>query len=173
VPQALGTDDFCASMPPPPGTVSCGYPQWWNTGYSWSPGYYAIRGTYSWDNDIAIAAGTPIQLRHASRLVAEGTYAWGWMPEFVDTVTSQRFALLHLQPSRRMTTAVGTTYPAGTLVGYSGGNTRDTGLCVAIPGCGTPDCALARCVYSTGAHLCVQTQTSYRTAFPMGTETCR
>ncbi len=39
----------------------------------------------------------------------------------------------------------------------SGGNTADTGYPT----------------YSTGAHLCVQTQVAYRTAFPMGTDACR
>lgn len=170
--RPTGTDDTCNAMPAPgSGQVSCAYPQWWNLPFSWSPGYYAIR--WGWDNDLRMAAYTPVQLRHASRLEAEGVYAWGWMPEFTDTVTGQRFRFLHLQPSQRLTRAIGTTYPAGTLVGYSGGSTADTGYCVAIPGCGTPNCTTGDCVYSTGAHLCVQTQASYRTAFPTGTDACR
>ncbi len=151
-----GTDDVCNPMPSSgSGSVSCSLPQWWNLAFSWSPGVYTVR--YGWDNDLRMAAGTGVQLRHASRLIAEGVYDWGWMPEFQDTVTGYRFRFLHLQPSRRLTTAVGTTYPAGTLVGYSGGSTADTGYPT----------------YSTGAHLCVQTTVSYRTAFPMGVDACR
>lgn len=157
-PMPTGTDDVCAPMPTPgmgPGTVQCSLPQWWNLAYSWDPGMYSVR--YGWDNDLRMVAGTGVQLRHASRLLAEGVYGWGWMPEFEDTVTHDHFRFLHLQPSRRLTTAIGTTYPAGTLVGYSGGNTADTGYPT----------------YSTGAHLCVQTQVAYRTAFPVGMEPCR
>ncbi len=158
-PRPTGTDDVCAPMPSMTGSgsgqVSCSMPQWWNLAYSWSPGYYAVR--YGWDNDLRMVAGTPVQLRHASRLVSEGVYGWGWMPEFQDMVTGYRFRFLHLSPSRRLTTAIGTVYPAGTLVGYSGGGSADTGY---------PQ-------YSTGAHLCVQTTVSYRTAFPMGTDPCR
>ncbi len=152
-----GVDDVCTAMPAPggSGSPSCALPQWWNLPYSWSPGYYSVR--YGVDSDLRMTAGTGVQLRHASRLLAEGVYGWGWMPEFQDTVTGHRFRFLHLQPSRRLTTSIGTTYPAGTLVGYSGGNTADTGYPT----------------YSTGAHLCVQTQVAYRTAFPMGTDACR
>ena len=156
-PMPTGVDDVCNPMPAPggSGSVSCSLPQWWNLPYSWSPGYYSVR--YGVDSDLRMSAGTGVQLRHASRLVAEGVYGWGWMPEFQDTVTGFRFRFLHLQPSRRLITAVGTVYPAGTLVGYSGGNTADTGYPT----------------YSTGAHLCVQTQVPYRSAFPMGTDACR
>jgi len=87
-------------------------------------------------------------------------------------VTGHHFAFLHLQPAHQLTTTVGMTYPAGTLVGYSGGDTTETGYCVAIPGCGTSNCATGTCVYSTGAHLCVQTDASYRTAFPNSTDPC-
>jgi hypothetical protein len=170
--QPLGVDDYCATSPPPPGSVSCAYPQWWNFPYSWTPGYYAITGTYNWDNDLRAARGTPVQLRHASQLVRQGVYAWGWMPQWIDQVTGEHFAMLHLQPQHQLTTTVGMIYPAGTLVGYSGGDTTDTGYCVAIPGCGTPNCATATCVYSTGAHLCIQTVDPFHTAFPTGMDAC-
>ncbi len=154
--SAMGVDDTCLPMPMPgSGQANCAYPQWWNLRYSWDPGFYAVR--YGWDSDLAMVAGTAVQLRHDSRLLAEDVYGWGWMPEFLDTVTNHRFRFLHLQPSRRLTRAIGTTYPAGTLVGYSGGNTADTGFPM----------------YSSGAHLCVQTQVPYRTAFPMGMDPCR
>ncbi len=167
-----GMDDTCLPMPMPgSGQANCAYPQWWTLPYSWDPGYYTVR--YGVDSDLRMAAGTPVQLRHASRLLSEAVYAWGWMPEFQDTVTGHRFRFLHLQPSRRLTTAIGTTYPAGTLVGYSGGGTPDTGYCTPIPGCSPVNCTAGSCVYSTGAHLCVQTQVGYRTAFPNTRDACR
>jgi hypothetical protein len=163
----LGTDDVCAPMPSAGGSVQCAYPQWWTRPYSWSPGWYTIRyGIYNYDNDLSVAAWTPIQLRHRSTLLTQNVYAWGWMPEFLDEVTGQHFRLLHLQPSRRLVTISG-SYPAGTLVGYSGGDTTATGYYVPIPGCtGSP------CVYSTGAHLCVQTSVPFHDAFPATTDAC-
>ncbi len=164
VSQPTGVDDFCAMPPPPGGGVSCAYPQWWNFPYSWSPGFYAINyWGYHWDNDLAARAGTPVQLRHASVLIEQSVHPWGWEPRFQDTVTGEHFAFLHLQPQHQLTTSVGMTYPAGTLVGYSGGGTTDTGYNVPSPSGG---------VYSTGAHLCVTTDHSYRTAFPAGTDAC-
>jgi hypothetical protein len=53
-------------------------------------------------------------------------------------------------------TSVGHVYPAGFMVGLSGGDTADTG----------------KPVYSTGAHLCIQTLVPYRTAFPAGVDPC-
>ena len=79
------------------------------------------------------------------------------MPEFTDLVTGYRFRLLHLRPQFQYATSVGHTYPAGYIVGLSGGDTADTGL--------GP--------YSTGQHLCVQTLVAYRTAFPSGVDACR
>jgi hypothetical protein len=173
VAQPTGTDDYCATTAPTPGNVSCAYPQWWNFAYSWSPGYYAITyAPYRWDNDLSARVGTPVQLRHPSQLVREAVHAWGWEPEFLDTTTGHHFAFLHLQPTHRLTTTVGMVYPAGTLVGYSDGASTETGYCVAIPGCGTANCATGTCVYSTGAHLCVQTDSMYRDAFPMGMDAC-
>lgn len=166
VTQPPGVDDSCA---PPAGFVSCAYPQWWNYGFSWSPGYYQINvPPYVWDNDLAAASWTPVQLRHPSTLVRESVELWGWWPQFRDEVTGVRFSLVHLHPQQRLTTQVGHTYPAGTLVGYSGGDTRDTGYLVQVPGCTS-----GPCVFSTGAHLCVETDVSIFTAFPDGNEPCR
>jgi hypothetical protein len=162
--QPSGTNDFCAIDAPIPGEVSCAMIQWWNRPFSWNPGTYAISwGGYSHDNDLAVAASTPVQLRHASRLVEQSVHPWGWMPQFVDTVTGEHFAFLHLRPQSKFTTTVGRTYAAGTLVGYSGGDTTDTGYMVSN-GSGS--------VYSTGAHLCVVTQNPFHTAFPAGMDAC-
>jgi hypothetical protein len=79
------------------------------------------------------------------------------MPEFVDLVTGEKFRFLHLRPQKQLATSVGQIYPAGFVVGYSGGDTADTGLPT----------------YSTGAHLCVQTLVGYRTAFPTGKDPCQ
>ena len=61
-----------------------------------------------------------------------------------------------LRPQKQLATNVGEVYPAGTIVGYSGGDTADTGLGQ----------------YSTGSHLCVQTLGACRSAFPTGKDPC-
>lgn len=144
-----GTPDACA------GVLSCGNVQWWNSSINYGP--YKSSGSGWWDTDIRASSGTKIQLRHASRLDKEGVYGWGWMPEFTDQVTGRRFRFLHLRPSDKYTTTLGKIYPAGTVVGLSGGDTADTGLPT----------------YSTGAHLCVQTIDLYRDVFPSGTDPCK
>jgi hypothetical protein len=135
--------------------VSCRSIQWWTgywitsnvkTGYGW------------WDTDLAINGSTPIQLRHASKLVASGVYGWGWMPTFVDQVTGKRFRFLHLRPQHMWATVIGKVYPAGAVIGVSGGDTWDTG------GAGRG--------YSTGPHLCVQTLSGFRAAFPASRDSC-
>jgi hypothetical protein len=141
-----GTPDFCT------GVLSCSSLQWWNTALTYGP--YASNGW--WDTDLAVSHDTPVVLRHDSKLYKTGVYGWGYMPEFVDQVTGYKFRYLHLRPQKQLATTVGQVYPAGTIVGYSGGDTADTGL-------GT---------YSTGAHLCVQTIEAYRTAFPTGKDPC-
>ena len=144
-----GTNDFCESS----GTgLLCSNVQWWNSALTYGP--YISYGW--WDTDLAVSTHTPVQLRHDSTLYKEGVYGWGWMPEFTDTVTGDKFRFLHLQPTAKYTTTIGKTYPAGTIVGLSGGDSAATGL-------GT---------YSTGAHLCVQTLATYRSAFPAGKDAC-
>jgi hypothetical protein len=131
---------------------SCGALQWWNTYITYE---HVVSG---WnDTDLGVPSSTPVQLRHRSLLTGTGVYAWGYMPEFTDQVTGEQFRLLHLRPSAQNATNVGEVYPAGFIVGISGGDTPDTGLGV----------------YSTGAHLCVQTLVPYRTAFPGGVDACR
>ncbi len=147
----------CADYPPSMchGELACGHLQWWNTALTYGP--YHPSGSTWWDTDLAVSSSTPVQLRHDSRLDKEGVYGWGWMPEWTDMVTGHRFRYLHLRPSAKYTTAVGTIYPAGTVVGISGGDTADTGLPT----------------YSTGAHLCIQTLDLYRDCFPTGKDTCK
>lgn len=121
---------------------------WWHAAWTWD--HWT---SFGWDDtDLAVSHGTAIQLRHASRLVAWGTYGWGYMPTFVDTVTGDKFRFLHLRPQWERATSINHVYPAGYVVGYSGGDTWDTG------GAGRG--------YSTGAHLCVQTLVGFRRAFP-------
>ncbi len=144
--EAPGTPDFCV------GVLSCNNEQWWNTALTYGP--YMSGGW--WDTDLAVSHDTPVILRHDSKLYKTGVYGWGYMPEFVDQVTGKKFRFLHLRPQKQLATSVGQVYPAGTVVGYSGGDTADTGL-------GT---------YSTGAHLCVQTLDTYRNVFPKGKDPC-
>ncbi len=136
-----------------PHVLSCSSVQWWNRPLTYGP--YMNYGW--WDTDIAVSSSTPIQLRHDSKLYKWGIYGWGYMPEFVDMVTGEKFRLLHLRPQHTWATTVGKIYPAGYIVGLSGGDTVDTGL--------GP--------YSTGAHLCVQTLDLYRTCFPKGWDACQ
>jgi hypothetical protein len=167
-------DDATPIMVPPPaiggsGPEGCGMPscsalQWWNAPI----GYQYINNAW-YDTDLRVSSGTPVVLRHASKLDKEGVYAWGWMPEFTDTVTGERFRFLHLRPSDRYTTSVGTLYDPGTIVGLSGGDTFDTGH----PSCCDDPKAQATCTcYSTGAHLCVQTKDPFAAAFPPGQDAC-
>lgn len=144
--QPPGTPDLCV------GVLSCAHVQWWNTALTYGP--YMSYGW--WDTDLAISKDTPVQLRHDSKLYKTGVYGWGYMPEFVDLVTNEKFRFLHLRPQKQLATNVGQVYAAGTIVGYSGGDTNDTGYPT----------------YSTGAHLCVQTLAAYRTVFPTGKDPC-
>src|SRR5438270_5565501 len=143
--ESANTDDL----------VSCRSIQWWH-GYSITSNRKESYGW--WDTDLAVSSSTPIQLRHASKLIAQGTYAWGWMPTFVDQATGREFRFLHLRPQHRYTTSIGHVYPAGTLVGVSGGDSWDTG------GAGRG--------YSTGPHLCVQTLSGFRADFPNSRDKC-
>ena len=142
-----GTPDYCV------GELSCGNVQWWNTALTYGP--YQSYGY--WDPDLAVSASTPVQLRHDSKLTKVGVYGWGFMPEFIDMVTGKEFRFLHLRPQHQYVTNVGQVYPAGTVVGVSGGDTADTGLPT----------------YSTGAHLCVQSLEEYRVVFPTGHDACQ
>jgi hypothetical protein len=147
---AAGSPDYCTTAG---AGLLCANIQWWNSALTYGP--YMSYGW--WDTDLAVPNLSKVQLRHDSRLDKEGVYGWGWMPEFTDMVTGDRFRFLHLQPSAKYATTIGKTYPAGTIVGLSGGASAETGY---------PK-------YSTGAHLCVQTLAAYRTAFPAGKDACK
>src|SRR5207302_2980530 len=71
----------------------CGALQWWNSAFT----YVHVVGGW-WDTDLNVRASTQIQLRHPSKLLHEGVYAWGWMPTFLDTKTGLQFRFLHLRP---------------------------------------------------------------------------
>lgn len=144
--------DGAHCQPPVHKLPSCGNVQWWNT-------YLTGESIdYGWhDTDSGVRSSTPVQLRHDSQLYKTGVYGWGYMPEFVDLATGFKFRFLHLRPQQQNATNVGQVYPAGYIVGISGGDTFDTGL---------PK-------YSTGAHLCVQTLVPYRQAFPQGQDPCQ
>ena len=132
-------------------TLSCGHLQWWNSRITWTS------VDYGWnDTDLGVSSSTPVQLRHPSQLYRHGVYGWGYMPEFVDLVTGDKFRFLHLRPQDQWATSDGTVYPEGYVVGLSGGDTYDTGYPT----------------YSTGPHLCVQTLAAYRSAFPAGWDPC-
>lgn len=141
---------YCKEIPH---VLSCSNVQWWNRSINYGP--YMSYGW--WDTDLNVSGSTPVQLRHDSRLDKHGVYGWGYMPEFTDMVTGYRFRLLHLRPAYQYATSDGTVYPAGYIVGLSGGDTYDTGYPT----------------YSTGAHLCVQTLQPYRTVFPAGWDACK
>ncbi|HQY61035.1 MAG: hypothetical protein IPF92_01005 [Myxococcales bacterium] len=136
------------------GVLSCANVQWWNVPLTYGP--YMSSGGW-WDTDLLVRANTPVVLRHASKLDKTGVYGWGYMPEFTDQATGKRFRMLHLRPSAQNATDVGRIYPAGFVVGISGGDTADTGL---------PR-------YSTGAHLCIQTLELWRTVFPDVKDSCK
>ena len=125
------------------------YLKWWNSGVTY---IHVVLGWY--DTDLGVSSGTAIQLRHDSRLLRHGVYGWGFMPEFEDLVTHHHFRFLHLKPQHQFATQDGRVYPAGYIVGISGGDTHDTGLGV----------------YSTGAHLCVQSLVPFTQIFPRGND---
>ena len=147
-----GQSDYCTGN----GQLSCSSLQWWNTALTYGPYQLQNGGQTWWDTDLAVGAGTPIQLRHDSKLVQAPVQAWGWQPRFLDMATGDTFQLLHMKPQAQYTTALGTVYPAGTIVGLSGGDTGDTGYPT----------------YSTGSHLCVETLATWQSAFPQGNDAC-
>ena len=134
--------------------ASCGAVQWWTSNFTY---VHKVGGW--WDTDLAVGPSNRVQLRHPSKLIARGVYGWGFMPTFVDQVTGHEFRFLHLRPQHQYTRQIGHVYPAGTIVGLSGGDTWDTG------GAGRG--------YSTGPHLCVQTLVTFRGAFPYGRDRCQ
>ncbi len=147
-----------ASAPPPPDR--CDALLWWNqppveaeTAVDNDTGGVTTR----WDLDYAVASSTPVQLRHDSQLLAQAVYPWGWQPTFLDLASGHVFRFLHLRPQVQLVGTVGAVYPAGTLVGVSGGDSWDTGY--ERPACDGRIC-------SAGAHLCVEADDHVAAIFP-------
>lgn len=135
------------------GTVSCAN-QWWDGSRGWS--FYVRSSLYNglfnghaaWDNDI-FQPHSPVQLRHPAKLIVASPggakTCCGYVPRFQDTVTGQLFQFIHLQNINFSTKDEGKVFPAGFVVGTSGGDTPDT------------NCNRATCG-DLFAHLCVQTE---------------
>ena len=152
-----GTDDFCETA-----QLSCGNVQCWNSGITYGPHQDRNPGSgvsWWWDTDLNVSSSSRVQLRHASRLVASGVYGWRWQPTFQDLAIGKLFRFLHLRPQAMYAAQVGATDAAGTVVGLSGGDSRDTG------GAGLG--------LGSGQHLCVQSADGYRATFPSGGDRCR
>jgi hypothetical protein len=137
------------------GKVTCGVVQWWNSALNGAS--HISKASGWWDTDLNVSHDTKVQLRHDSKLISYVTGAVGFMPTFIDQKTGKKFRFLHLRPQAEYTKTIGKIYPAGTIVGLSGGDTHDTGYPT----------------YSTGAHLCVQTVDTWLHCFSKGTEPCK
>ncbi len=162
----LGLAACGGSAPPAAGPAPlCQAPLWWNDP-AIVPESVSVNQTggftTSWDLDLELPSGTPVQLPHAAQLLAQAAYPWGWQPTFVDLESGHVFRFLHLRPQDAKATQVGALYAAGTVVGLSGGDTLDTGF--------GRDCEGHPC--STGAHLCVQSDVHVQTMFPPGGPAC-
>ena len=172
--QPSGVDDLC---PPDPSTSnastycaggSCVH--WWNCRVTYQ---YQYAGSADWDTDYHMPDGTPIALAHASRLSAVYTAGSGFQPEFTDLVSGEwmHFNHLHLNsefggnngaigPVQMVSMTdpahVDHVYPAGWVVGFSGGGTTRTGYL------GT-DAAGNVCTggHSTAAHFCAVTRVTH------------
>src|ERR1700674_788648 len=114
--------------------------QWWTdsrtTNVS-SSGVAACPSAYDIDNGY-IHGSNVIVLPHDSEYLGDNssyayttcTGAWGFGPNFYDTVTHVRFHLNHIRPGSPLASLpVGTMLKAGSFVGLSGGDTCETGYC--------------------------------------------
>jgi hypothetical protein len=183
---ACGTNAVCVPVP-----ANARAPiAWWND--SRKTYQSGACGGYDTDNGY-IGAGNTIVLPHDSEYLGDSSDttdynncngAWGFAPNFYDTVTRVKFHLNHIKPGSPLSSlAVGTLLKAGSYVGRSGGDTCETGYCstgynpaLADPyaNClicvgqsagtcplengGTGRCAMARSCSSSStsaAHLCV------------------
>ena len=161
----------CGAPPPPAATDAappdlCGGLRWWNQPSTVPESRLsnATGGvTTTFDDDLAVPGSTPVQLRRDATLLAEAVYPWGWQPTFREVATGHVFRFLHLRPEARDATSVGTVYPAGTIVGLSGGDSWDTGF--ERPACEGRVC-------STGAHLCVEGELPFAELFPPSSRAC-
>jgi hypothetical protein len=172
--QPNGVDDICPSDPTL-GNADMYCPggncvHWWNCRVTYQ---YQYATSHDWDTDMHVADGTPIILPHRSRLTAVYLAGSGFQPEFTDLVSGQwmHFNHLHLNSefggddhalgpvqlvSLTDTSHPDHVYPAGWVVGFSGGGTRRTGYL------GT-DSSGNVCTggHSTAAHFCVVTTSAH------------
>ncbi len=143
---------------------------WWNCRVTYQ---YQYPSSHDWDTDFHMVDGTPIALPHASRLTAVYLAGAGFQPEFTDLVSGEwvHFNHLHLNSEFggndhalgpvqlvALTDAAHPDhiYPAGWVVGFSGGGTTGTGYL------GT-DSAGNVCTggHSTAAHFCAVTHAAH------------
>ncbi len=169
-----GVDDVC---PPDPTAsdasmycVGGACIHWWNCEITYQ---YQYSGSGDWDTDFHMPDGTPIALPHRSLLTAIDTVDAGFQPELTDLDTGKWMHFNHLHLNSEFggdDTALGPVqlvslsdpdhadhiYPAGWVVGFSGGGTTRTGyLGTDASGnvCGAGE--------STAAHFCAVTHSAH------------
>jgi len=169
-----GVDDVCpsdpslsnASMYCPGGACV----HWWNCRITYQ---YQYTGSGDWDTDFHMPDGTPIALPHRSQLTAVYLVGAGFQPEFADLTSGEWVHFNHLHLNSEFggdDHAIGPVqlvsltdpshpdhiYPAGWVVGFSGGGTSRTGYA------GT-DAAGNVCSggHSTAAHFCAVTRVTH------------
>jgi len=173
--QPTGVDDLC---PPDPSITNasmfCGSAgacvHWWNCRITYQ---YQYSGSGEWDTDFHMPDGTPIALPHVSQLTAANLGVAGFEPEFTDLVSGEWMHFNHLHLNSEFggnNDAIGPVqmvsmtdpafpdhvYPAGYVVGFSGGGTSATGYW------GT-DAAGNVCTggVSTASHFCAVTRVAH------------
>ena len=135
------------------GAVSCAN-QWWDGSHAVTKYVRGalfngmFHGRPGWDTDI-VMPHSPVQLRHPSKLIIASPggrrTCCGYVPRFQDMKTGELFQFVHLQTIHVSTKDQGRVFPAGFVVGTSGGDTPET------------NCSRTTCG-SVFAHLCVQSQ---------------
>jgi hypothetical protein len=174
VSMPTGVDDVCPSDPTLsnastycPGGACV---HWWNCHVTYQ---YQYTGSGDWDTDFHMPDGTPIALPHRSQLTAVYLVGSGFQPEFADLETGNWVHFNHLHLNSEFggdDHALGPVqlvsltdpdhpdhvYPAGWVVGFSGGGTTRTGYL------GT-DAAGNVCSggHSTAAHFCAVTRSTH------------
>ena len=170
IPRPTGTPDEC---PPDPATNNASAyctggacVHWWNCRVTYQ---YQYPSSHDWDTDFHMVDGTPIALPHAAVLTAVSLVGSGFQPEFTDLVSGEWMHFNHLHLNSEFggdDHAIGPVqlvsltdaahpdhvYPAGWVVGFSGGGTTRTGYL------GT-DASGNVCTggHSTAAHFCAVT----------------
>jgi hypothetical protein len=177
VSQPSGVDDYCPPDPSTAGTTNAATycpggncVHWWNCRVTYQYQYTTSR---DWDTDFHMVDGTPIILPHRSQLTRVYLVGSGFQPEFTDLDTGEWMHFNHLHLNSEFggdDHAIGPVqlvsmtdpahpdhiYPAGWVVGFSGGGTTRTGYL------GT-DSAGNVCTggHSTAAHFCAVTHVAH------------